>query len=434
MTSAGTMTLTRSAQNGLWTGSTLGLVTDAWTYDGFSDPATYTASYNGTPQLSQSYTRDKLGRVTTLVETIGGVATTYDYGYDSAGRLTGVDKNGGTIETYAYDDDGNRTSFTGGGGPQLATYDVQDRLASYKGNTYAYTKAGELQSRGAGTVQTTFAYDPIGNLLGVTLTNGTAITYVVDGLQRRVGKKVNGTLVQGFLYQDDLRPVAELDGAGAVVSRFVYTTFGANVPAYMVKGGATYRIVTDPAGSVRLVINTATGAIAQRMDYDGFGQVVSDTSPGFQPFGFAGGLYDKDTKLVRFGARDYDAEAGRWTAKDPVGFDGGQANLYVFAGNDPINGSDPDGLAGPRHAAPPSRSKVIEIKKTPPPKPCPPTPDPAPQPSPTYKTTDAPQQQQEVHRPQEQRKLQTLEQAQQQQQQNRNQATKDGTNAIFLGE
>ena len=434
MTSAGTMTLTRSAQNGLWTGSTLGLVTDAWTYDGFSDPATYTASYNGTPQLSQSYTRDKLGRVTTLVETIGGVATTYDYGYDSAGRLTGVDKNGGTIETYAYDDDGNRTSFTGGGGPQLATYDVQDRLASYKGNTYAYTKAGELQSRGAGAVQTTFAYDPIGNLLGVTQTNGTAITYVVDGLQRRVGKKVNGTLVQGFLYQDDLRPVAELDGAGAVVSRFVYTTFGANVPAYMVKGGATYRIVTDPAGSVRLVINTATGAIAQRMDYDGFGQVVSDTSPGFQPFGFAGGLYDKDTKLVRFGARDYDAEAGRWTAKDPVGFDGGQANLYVFAGNDPINGSDPDGLAGPRHAAPPSRSKVIEIKKTPPPKPCPPTPDPAPQPSPTYKTTDAPQQQQEVHRPQEQRKLQTLEQAQQQQQQNRNQATKDGTNAIFLGE
>jgi len=35
------------------------------------------------------------------------------------------------------------------------------------------------------------------------------------------------------------------------------------------------------------------------------------TSTGFQPFGFAGGLYDRDTNLVRFGARDYDPETGR---------------------------------------------------------------------------------------------------------------------------
>jgi RHS repeat-associated protein len=49
----------------------------------------------------------------------------------------------------------------------------------------------------------------------------------------------------------------------------------------------------------------------QRIDYDEFGVVTNDNNAGFQPFGFAGGLYDADTKLVRFGARDYDAEAGR---------------------------------------------------------------------------------------------------------------------------
>jgi RHS repeat-associated protein len=79
------------------------------------------------------------------------------------------------------------------------------------------------------------------------------------------------------------------------------------------------------------------------MDYDELGRVVLDTSPGLQPFGFAGGLYDADTGLVRFGARDYDAETGRWTAKDPLLFEGGDTNLYAYALGDPINRVDPTG-------------------------------------------------------------------------------------------
>jgi RHS repeat-associated protein len=79
------------------------------------------------------------------------------------------------------------------------------------------------------------------------------------------------------------------------------------------------------------------------MDYDGFGQVLVDTSPGFQPFGFAGGLYDRDTGLVRFGARDYDAQTGRWTNKDPIRFAGG-LNLYAYCANDPVSMKDPSGL------------------------------------------------------------------------------------------
>jgi RHS repeat-associated protein len=69
-----------------------------------------------------------------------------------------------------------------------------------------------------------------------------------------------------------------------------------------------------------------------------------DSNPGFQPFGYAGGLYDQDTGLVRFGARDYDAEAGRWTGKDPIGFNGGDTKLYGYCGNDPLNIIDPSGL------------------------------------------------------------------------------------------
>ena len=119
----------------------------------------------------------------------------------------------------------------------------------------------------------------------------------------------------------------------------------------MVKGGFTYRIVSDHLGSPRLIVNTATGAVAQRIDYDEFGQVINDTSPGFQPFGFAGGLYDPETALVRFGARDYDAEIGRWTSKDPVLFMGGSINLYEYVQNNPINRSDRLGL-GPNNYQP----------------------------------------------------------------------------------
>jgi len=78
--------------------------------------------------------------------------------------------------------------------------------------------------------------------------------------------------------------------------------------------------------------------------YDAFGNLISDSNPGFQPFGFAGGLYDADTGLTRFGARDYDPETGRWTIKDPIRFDGGDTNLYGYVLNDPVNLLDSTGL------------------------------------------------------------------------------------------
>ena len=149
--------------------------------------------------------------------------------------------------------------------------------------------------------------------------------------------------MQGFLYEDQLRPVAELDGAGNVVTRFVYGT-KINVPDYMVKGGVTYRIISDHLGSPRLVINITTGEIAQQIDYDEFGNILTDSNPSFHPFGFAGGLYDQHTKLTRFGARDYDVETGRWTAKDPILFKAGDTNLYGYVLNNPVNFVDPLGL------------------------------------------------------------------------------------------
>jgi hypothetical protein len=72
-----------------------------------------------------------------------------------------------------------------------------------------------------------------------------------------------------------------------------------------------YKYITDHLGSVRFVVNLNTGAIVQELEYDEFGKVLKNTNESFQPFTYAGGLYDVQTGLVRFGARDYNATIGR---------------------------------------------------------------------------------------------------------------------------
>jgi RHS repeat-associated protein len=277
----------------------------------------------------------------------GGVAVVTTYTYDAADRLA-TSTRAGVTTTYTYDLNSNRLSLTvGGGTPNAATYDAQDRLTAYgpvgTQTAYTYLPDGQLASRtpfGGATVS--YSYDELGNLLSVATVGAPAsqIDYTVDGLGRRVERKKGGTVTQRWLYQDSLRPVAELDGTNTPVSRFVYA--GGVAPEYMIKGGTLYRFVKDQLGSVRLVVDQ-TGTITQRIDYDPWGVVTADTNPGFQPFGFAGGLYDPDTKLVRFGNRDYDAEIGRWTARDPASFGGGSSNLYEYAFSSPVNLADASG-------------------------------------------------------------------------------------------
>jgi RHS repeat-associated protein len=128
-----------------------------------------------------------------------------------------------------------------------------------------------------------------------------------------------------------------------IVARFVYAS-DRNTPSMLIKDGETYRIISDHTGSPRLIIHAGTGAIMQQLDYDEYGNVTNDTNPGFQPFGFMGGLLDRDTGLVTVGPSSYDAEVGRTTAKDPTSFAAGDTNLSGSVVNDPVNLSDSGGL------------------------------------------------------------------------------------------
>ena len=337
---AGDMTFVFSATNTQLQSTSLNNINTAYTYTNFGEVDTVDATLSSSSVFSKSYTYDDLGRILTISESILNTSgsldsNTYAYTYNNANRLESATLNG-TTTTYNYDDNGNRSGDT---------VDDQDRLiVTSAGVSFTYNNNGDVETKTDSSGTTTYVYDEFGNLTSVTLPSGTVITYLIDGNNRRIGYETNGVFTKGYVYQDQLNIIAELDSTGNVESRFVYGT-KSNVPEYMVKSGSTYQILTDHNGSVRLVLESSTGTIAQRIDYDEYGQITNDTNPGFQPFGYAGGLYDVNTNLTRFGARDYNPQTGRWMTKDPIRFEGGDTNLYGYVLNDPVNFVDVTGLA-----------------------------------------------------------------------------------------
>jgi RHS repeat-associated protein len=189
-----------------------------------------------------------------------------------------------------------------------------------------------------------FAYDSFGRLTSATGEGGQEISYRLDAAGNRAVRTVDGEVTARFVYAPGIQgPLAELAGDNTTRARYIYAS-RSNVPDYMEKGGRRYRLLTDQLGSVRLVVDAESGAVAQELTYDPFGRVLFDSNSGFQPFGFAGGLYDPATGLTHFGAREYDAQVGRWTSADPISFAGGDANLYGYVLGDPVNLVDPGGL------------------------------------------------------------------------------------------
>lgn len=341
---AGDMELVRDPETGFLSDTTLGVISTHYDYSDFGELESITASVSGSPIFVAVYIRDDLGRITTKTETIQGTTTTSVYGYDPAGRLDTVSIDSVLVANYDYDDNGNRLLKTTPGGSEAGSYDDQDRMVTYGGADFTYTRNGELLTRTDSFGTTTFDYDVFGNLRSVILPDSTEVQYSVDGRNRRIARRVDGVTTHRWLWQGQLSPIAELDAANAVVSRYVYAT-RTNVPDYMLRGGSVYRIIHDHLGSPRLVLHATTGAVAQRIDYDEWGVILQDTNPGWIPFGFAGGMYEPAVGLLRFGFRDVVPAAGRATSKDPIGHASGNENLFSWSNGDPVNRTDVYGLA-----------------------------------------------------------------------------------------
>jgi len=344
MTGTDRMTMSRDPASGDLLGTTLQRVATTRSSNVHGELDSEVTRYDGQLLYSeQILERDALGRIKRRREIVYGQSKEYGYDYDLAGRLWRVRIDGDLVREYHYDGNGNRREVLSGSSIETCSYDDQDRLEGCGNVTYEHNAVGQRTAKITPGATTYYNYNAIGELESVVLPNDQRISYELDPTGRRIAKRVDGVRSFGLLYQTALAPIAQIDPNNKVVSTFIYASSD-HVPDYMVKQGRTYRFVTDHLGSVRMVVEVKTGKVEQRIEYDEFGNVLLDTNPGFQPFGFAGGLYDADTGLVRFGARDYDAVVGRWTSKDPILFGGGTTNLYEYAGGDPVNRIDATGL------------------------------------------------------------------------------------------
>jgi RHS repeat-associated protein len=338
LTGVGSFAITRNAVNGLPESVADGTLSVAHTISGYGERDGVSYAVGGSNTYSYTLTRDLAGKIVQKEETVAGASNTCDYAYDDNGRLTVVRKNGVVTESYAYDANGNRLSDSS----RAYSYSNEDHIIAAGSDTYQFDADGFLirKSTSAGTM--TINYSSRGELLSATQPGGTAITYDHDPLGRRIAKRVNGIVTEKYLWKDAITLLAVYDGSDTLLMRFHYAD--GRLPVSMTKAGDVYYLIYDQIGTLRAVADPS-GAIVKQIDYDSFGSIIADTNPAFAvPFGFAGGLHDRDTGLVRFGARDYDPAIGRWTAKDPIDFAGGDANLYGYVGNDPVNRIDPLGL------------------------------------------------------------------------------------------
>ncbi len=344
---SGSYTITRTKRFGLDVNITDGIYTQTSHYNLYGELGRRSDALFGVKLY-----RNKAGQITKKIETLQGKKTTYTYRYDARGRLTTVRKNRKVVEYYTYDANGNRLTATSKERNitnQLQSYNTDDEITLIGQLEQSYDEDGYLTAKTLPDgSRYTYSYNTLGALTDATLPDGTQIHYITDPLNRRIAKEVNGTITEKYLWEDLTTLLAVYDSNNNLIQRFEYAD--GRMPISMTDAsGKRYYLHYDQVGSLRAISRVLspdnTIKLVKEITYDTYGNIINDSNRSLTvPFGFAGGLYDPDTKLTHFGFREYDAYTGKWTSKDPIGFAGGDSNLYGYVLGDPVSFFDPDGL------------------------------------------------------------------------------------------
>ena len=303
-----------ATDNQCFTLDTLQRLTNAWTTTSPDDDCTTaptTATVGGPDAYWHSYSYDPVGnRKQDTQHPVGAteqVTRTYTYGDTGTPHsLQSVTTQGGPdagrTETFDYDKAGNTTTRTGGENDQTLTWNPEGHL-----NTVTENNA-----------TTTYIYDADGNRLLSRNADGSTTAYLPGGNEiTAVSNTITGTR---------------------------YYTHGGNTIAARTPHGVKL-LFPDQQGTAFIAVAAGLGQAVTRRRQLPFGAPRNGSAATWPTtHGFLGGTSDP-TGTTHLGAREYDPQLGRFLSVDPklIIDDPRQHNPYVYAGNNPVNLSDPTG-------------------------------------------------------------------------------------------
>ncbi len=329
----------------------------SYTYD--ADGRCTTMTVAGQPVVN--YTYDNGNRLTQITQGSDTVTIAYDnggrrtslslpnglvteYGYDAGSQLTSLTyKQSGNVIgdlTYTYDANGRRTAMGGSFARSVtpttlssATYNAANQQLSFGSQTLTYDLNGNLVSDGANT----YTWD-VRNQLGAVTGSGTTASFQYDSRGQRVGKTVNGTTTNLlFNGANIVQEQSAQTGTANILSGGIDEIFKRT------DSSGSWSPLFDGLGSA-LSLTDANGATQTQYTYGAFGQSTTNGADSNNSAQYTGREND-GTGLQYNRARYYSPTLQRFISEDPLGFGGGDINLYAYTGNSPTNFADPSGLS-----------------------------------------------------------------------------------------
>ena len=278
-----------------------------------------------------AYTYDQLGNRLTMATLEG----TTQYIYDEISQLIRVILPTGKVNSYNFDEEGNRVSVDEDGNTNLYSTNELNQYTDVGKDVYDYDANGNMIGKESGSGVTAYSYDFENRLVRV-IRPSESVSYEYDPLGRRISRSTSNSITR-YIY-DVLDVIVEKDGNGTINAKYIH---GASIDEVLVmwRGGNSFYYSHDGLGSVVNLTDSSAG-IVNSFIYDEYGK-TSGGSLG-NPYLFTGREFDFEAGLYYYRARYYDPEVGRFITANPIKLLGG-LNLYSFVKNNPINNIDPLG-------------------------------------------------------------------------------------------
>jgi RHS repeat-associated protein len=280
----------------------------------------------------------------------------HNYVYDALYRLTQATHPQPTnpLEQFNYDPVGNRLD--------TSVYNAANQLLEDESFTYSYDKNGNTISKTNKVTgeYTRYHWNAENQMTGLEkyaqagdTTPTSTISYIYDGLGRRVAKNIDGVITKYIYDQEDI--LLETDDNDNVLARYTHGP-GIDEPISMERNGSNYYYVADGLGSIVKLVDAA-GATVNNYVYDSFGNMLEKTEGVANPYTYTAREYDAESGLYYYRLRYYNAGAGRFLSKDPIHSRPfkpcassssiqvvKELNKYIYGLNNPLKLKDPLGL------------------------------------------------------------------------------------------